>query len=167
MFQKSVKLIERFFKLTLRNQIVVILGLRKLNENVKLLSRFMKPRFFSLVLSVFFCLTFWSDASAKCQRVATVKYQQQFGWSKKYTVEVNFMSGYELNQATKSFDYTTLSVYAIIFWGEGQATVIKLSSILACGMEVTCSCIDNALLDLKGVDQDGDQWNICLSNYCL
>jgi hypothetical protein len=120
---------------------------------------------FNYIVFVLLLIT-TSEVSAKCRRVAVVKYQQQYGWSKKYTVEVTFMTGYELNQATRSYDYNSYSVYAIIFWGEGQASVIKLKSYLLCGYEVTCDCIDNSIYDLQGYDQDGDKWNICLSDIC-
>ena len=103
---------------------------------------------------------------AKCTRKAVVKYQQEYGWSKNYTVDVTFMTGFELNQATNSVKYGIPSVYAIIFWGEGKATVIKLTSYLLCGYEVTSECIDNSIYDLQGNDQDGDKWNICLSGIC-
>lgn len=126
----------------------------------------MNEKLFGLLLAIILSIAISSNAEAKCRRVATVKYQQQFGWSKKYTVEVTFMAGMELNQATSSFDYSSYSNYAIIFWGEGQATVIKLQSYLLCGYEVTCDCIDNSIYDLQGYDQDGEKWNICLSDYC-
>jgi hypothetical protein len=117
---------------------------------------------------VIFLITIISNgiASAKCVRVADVKYQQQYGWSKMYRVEVSFMSGMELNSATSTYNYSSYSNYAIIFWAEGQATVIKLSSIIMCGYTVTCSCIDNLIMDLQGYDQDGDKWNICLGQFC-
>jgi hypothetical protein len=59
---------------------------------------------FNYIVFVLLLIT-TSEVSAKCRRVAVVKYQQQYGWSKKYTVEVTFMTGYELNQATRSYDY--------------------------------------------------------------
>lgn len=118
-----------------------------------------------LILTLLF-ISICTNVDAKCRRTATVKYEQQNGWSKKYTVEVTFMTGYELNQATTSYDYDMYSVYAIIFWGEGQASVIKLKTYLLCGTEVTCDCINNSIYDLQGYDQDGDKWNICLGNYC-
>ena len=126
----------------------------------------MKVKLLTVLLTFIFSFTFWTNAEARCRRVATVKYQQQYGWSKKYTVEVTFMTGMELNQATSSYDYSSYSVYAIIFWGEGQATIIKLKSYLLSGYEVTCDCIDNSIYDLQGYDQNRDKWNICLSDYC-
>jgi hypothetical protein len=88
------------------------------------------------------------------------------GWSKKYTVDVTFLTGNELNQATKTFDYSTYSVYGVVFWDKGQATIIKISTTLFCGMETDKSCIQNAVGNIKGIDQDGDEWKICASDYC-
>lgn len=119
-----------------------------------------------IILFLLLTIICFGVSSAKCVRVADVKYQQQYGWSKLYRVEVSFMAGTELNSATGSFNYSSYSNYAIIFWAEGQATVIKLSSIMMCGYEVTCSCINNTIMDLQGYDQDGDKWNICLGQFC-
>ena len=88
------------------------------------------------------------------------------GWSKKYTVNVSFYSGSELNKATNSFKYSSFSVYAIIFWDNEEATVIKISSFLICSEIVDSDCITNTVGDLKGADQDGDSWKICISDYC-
>jgi len=82
-------------------------------------------------------------------------------------VEVSFLTGSELNTATSSFDYSSGSVYATIFWDQDEVSVIKLINILLCGYKVTCDCIDNTLMDLQGYDQDGDKWNICLGSFCF
>jgi len=76
------------------------------------------------------------------------------------------MTGSELNSATTSFNYSSYSTYAIIFWGEGQASVIKLSSYTGCVSEADKNCITNTYTNLKGRDQDNDDWEICVSNYC-
>lgn len=107
------------------------------------------------------------EIEGKCRRTAKVKYQAEYGWSKLYTVEVIFMTGYELNTSTRTFNYSAYSIYAIIFWAQNEATVIKLNTILLCGSEVDCDCIDNSIVDLQGYDQDGDKWNICLSSFCF
>ena len=77
------------------------------------------------------------------------------------------MTGYELNTATRTFNYSAYSVYGIIFWAQNEATVIKLNTALLCVSEVDCYCIDNSIVDLQGYDQDGDKWNICLSSFCF
>jgi hypothetical protein len=131
----------------------------------KSISFFMKKHLFSLI---FFSLSiFFSQAHASCARIATVKYQKQYGWSKTYSVEVNFLSGYELNIATNSYNYSAYSNYAVIFWAQGQASIIKIKSYLPCGTDITCDCIDNVRFDLQGHDQDGDLWNICLGRFCF
>ncbi len=106
------------------------------------------------------------QAEAKYSQTCTVKYKTQKGWSKNYTVTVTFLTGSELNEATGTYNYTGFSVYGVIFWSKGQATVIKISSFLSCGSEVSQSCITNNILNLNGNDQDGDKWEICTSNYC-
>jgi hypothetical protein len=113
----------------------------------------------------FFLLSF--IAEAKYTQTCTARYMTENGWSKKYTVDVNFLSGSELNQATNTYNYSTYSVYAVIFWGKGQASVIKLSSYLMCGSEVDKNCIRSSITDLKGNDQDGDEWKICVGDYCF
>lgn len=60
-----------------------------------------------------------------------------------------------------------MAVYAVIFWGQDCASVIKLSNFLSCGTEVTKSCITNTVMDLKGKNQDDDEWKICVNEYCL
>ncbi|MCG2611816.1 hypothetical protein LZZ90_09900 [Flavobacterium sp. SM15] len=103
---------------------------------------------------------------AKYTQTCTVKYMTQDGWSKKYVVDVNFLTGSELNDATNSYKYSSYSTYAVIFWGEGQASVIKLTSYTGCGYEVDKSCITNTYTDLKGKDQEDTEWKICVSDYC-
>ena len=103
---------------------------------------------------------------AKCTRTANVKYMTKTGWSKLYTVNVTFLTGSELNRATGTYNYNSYSKYATIFWGENQASVIELSSVILSGFEIECQDIDNTLMDLEGKDQDGDNWNICLRDYC-
>jgi hypothetical protein len=116
----------------------------------------------TLVLLLSFNLSF-----AKYRQTCAVRYSTEDGWSKKYIVDVTFMSGFELNQATSSYRYSSYSVYALIFWGRDEVTIIKLSSYVLCGYEVDRNCIAAASLsDLKGSDQDDDQWRICVGNYC-
>jgi hypothetical protein len=118
--------------------------------------------------AVFFLTFFFISLNsyARYTQTCSVKYWTQEGWSKKYTVDVTFMSGFELNDATNSLRYYAYSTYAIIFWGNDKATVIKISSFTGCGFEVDKDCIANNIYDLKGKDQDDDEWKICVSSYC-
>jgi hypothetical protein len=107
------------------------------------------------------------NAEAKYMQTCVARYKTQDGWSKKYSVDVTFISGSELNETTRSFKYSLFSIYAVIFWGEGQASVIKLTTFLSCGTTVDKNCIINTIGDLKGKDQDDDEWKICVSDYCF
>ena len=116
------------------------------------------------LLAILFCINF---SHATYRQTCVVRYMTEYGWSKKYTIDVNFYTGSELNQATSSYRYSSYSVYAIIFWQKGQATVIKLSSYLLCGAEADKSCITSVISDLKGKDQDDDEWKICVTGLCF
>jgi hypothetical protein len=105
------------------------------------------------------------SAEAKFTESLSIKYQTQRGWSKYYDVDVTFMTGYELNQATRSNDYSMYQTYGIVWWGSGQCTIIKLSIITSCGYYTTHQCL-SAYYYLEGFDQDGDRWYICKSNVC-
>ena len=118
------------------------------------------------ILLLIMTITFAFSAEAKYIQTCAARYMTQDGWSKKYTVDVTFISGTELNEATQSYKYSSYSVYAVIFWGEGKATVIKLTSYFSCGTEVDKSCITNVIGDIKGRDQDGDEWKICTGDFC-
>ncbi len=121
---------------------------------------------FTKCLMIFLLITNSLFLSAKCRHYCGVKYETEYGWSKSYKIEVQFLTGMELNNATGSFKYSGYSNYAVIFWGQGEASIIKLSSYLACGYEVDCECIENTYGDLKGTDLQGIAWKICTSEYC-
>lgn len=105
-------------------------------------------------------------AMAKYTQTCKVKYKNNYNWSEYYTVDVVFMSGSELNRATSTFDYETFSVYAIVFWDDDEASVIKISSFTACGLEVKQNCISNLIYNLEGEDQQGRAWEVCTRNLC-
>jgi len=105
-------------------------------------------------------------ANAKYVQTCKIKYKKEYGWSKYYTVDVTFMSGTELNNATRTFDYDGFSTYAIIFWDKDEATVIKISSFTGCGTEVKKSCITNKVMNLEGKDQQNRKWEVCTNDYC-
>jgi hypothetical protein len=67
---------------------------------------------------------------------------------KTYHVELNLMRGTELNRATKTYDYAPYTHYGVIFWGEGQASIIELDSILG----------QIGPLGTSGTDKEGHPW---------
>lgn len=119
-----------------------------------------------LILSLLL-LSVFTAAEAKYTKTCKVKYKTQGRWSEYYTVDVNFLSGSELNSATSSYNYQTYSTYAVIFWGNGKAAVIQISGYTGCGTEVTESCIINKIYNLEGEDQIGRDWEICTRTFCI
>lgn len=119
-----------------------------------------------IVILLLFYTLFVQTSDAKYVQTCKVKYKTNYNWSEYYTVEVSFFTGYELNRATRTYNYDTYSVYAIIFWDKDEATVIKVSSYTGCGNEVTQSCISNKVNNLEGEDQQGRNWELCIKNYC-
>jgi hypothetical protein len=69
---------------------------------------------------------------------------------RSYHVTANVMYGSELNGATNSLNYNMASRYVVIFWAQGQASVIDMGSIFMPG-------ISN-----PGWDQEGRAWSISM-----
>ncbi len=120
-------------------------------------------KIFLVLIALVLTLSF---TEAKYVQSCKVKYKSNYEWSQYYNVDVTFMTGYELNTETQTYNYDMYSVYGIVFWGDGKATIIKISTYLACGSEVMKSCIDNQISNLQGEAQDGRDWEICTTGYC-
>lgn len=104
---------------------------------------------------------------AKCRKQGTIKYKQDdYNWSKKYTVDITFMTGTEMNQATGSLTYESYYNYAVIFWDNDQTTIIKINFLTCAYTNFDCSCLNYVSTDLRGNDKRGIEWNICLSGNC-
>ncbi len=79
------------------------------------------------VLCGVFVISLATSASAKESITVCAKEQTSSGsWSQSYKVSATYLSGSELNTATKSFNYSPISKYVVIFWDAGQASVIEL-----------------------------------------
>jgi hypothetical protein len=67
-----------------------------------------------------------------------------------YKVEGTCLMGSELNSATHSLNYDSLSRDFVVFWSQGLATVIELQSAFSC----------NFTFPIDGADQDGRTWRV-------
>ncbi|HTA26187.1 MAG TPA: hypothetical protein VK809_00240 [Bacteroidia bacterium] len=70
-----------------------------------------------------------------------------------------------MNQATGTYNYDSYAYYAVIFWGEGEASVIKLYNSIICGGYVTCECLNYTYQMYGGRDQAQREWQIYISPY--
>lgn len=94
--------------------------------------------------------------------------------NKEYLVEVQFYTGYELNNRTGSNNYENDKGFAVVFWGPGQATIIKLVYSLV-KFDITRQIFDCSIIELwqqmmsnemmEGYDQQDRRWKISLSNF--
>lgn len=100
-------------------------------------------------LILFVLLGFISGAATAGEKaVVCAKYQANYGWSKGYQVEATILSGYELNSATQSLDYNSISTYVVIFWSQEQVTIIEMSFPYL------------SVVGTTGEDQRGIEWEI-------
>jgi len=97
---------------------------------------------------IFFFLLFVNIAQASETVNVCATY---LGTVKKYKVQAQQYSGSELNTATRSFDYSSLSKYVVIFWGSNQASIIELDSF---GVGIYAK---------QGKDQNGYLWEVSTS----
>lgn len=82
------------------------------------------------------------------------KYRASNGWSQAYKVDATIIKGYELNQATSTFNYQGFDTYVVIFWGQGEASVIQMELPFV------------TYVDGTGYDQQGRAWQIHKGSIC-
>ena len=86
-----------------------------------------------------------------------VKYKRSSGWSNGYQINATVIKGSERNKATHTFNYNTYSTYVVIFWDQGEASILELDyyygSISVYGHAAT--------------DQQGRQWQVSKTSYCF
>ncbi len=99
-------------------------------------------------------LLFGSSLSAFAYEVVDVC-ATYMNTNKNYAVEAQLYRGEELNQRTRTNNYDDLYAYAVIFWGPGKATVIKIdhSNLLMAPPSI-------GMLGSTGRDQRGYPWRL-------
>lgn len=100
-------------------------------------------------------------AQAAYSEPCQLKYETPEGWSDAFEVECMYATGPELNELMQSFRFDVFYAYVVVFWTEDQASVIKIEGFTACAPEAKRGCADRPLRKLKGIDQDGIQWEVC------
>lgn len=104
----------------------------------------------SIVVMTFLSACFGAQAAERAE--ACIKYEKEHGWSKSYTVQATVIEGSELNQKVGSYTrFKSFSTYAVVFWGEGQATVLELPSL---------SMGSLPMFEIEVKDQEGRHWKI-------
>lgn len=73
------------------------------------------------------------SAYANVRRICNVRYKTEEGWSKYYTLEVQFVTGLELIKMTDDYKYTTYSNYCLIWFENGGVAILEIDDILLVG----------------------------------
>lgn len=68
---------------------------------------------------------------SEVKRICKVKYETEDGWSKEYTMEVEFVTGFELNKKTQSFNYNSYSKYCCIWFSDGGVAIIEIDDYIS------------------------------------
>ena len=107
----------------------------------------MNPYFATAVFALVTCIAPASVAVAS-ERVDICAQYSNTG--KSYHVQAISLSGSQLNQATHTFDYNSLSHYIVIFWDQRQASIIEMQGIF----------VGPTPFPSGGIDQLGRTWEI-------
>jgi hypothetical protein len=92
-------------------------------------------------------------------------YKSEYETSPWYTLQVDLMTGGELNSATQSYSYNSYSDYAVIWFGKGEAAIVEIENYLMTGSQFSVQDLGTTTT-LEGTDEQGVRWEICLSDYC-
>lgn len=106
-------------------------------------------RYCLLAAATFLAVT---GAEAAERAEACVKYEKEYGWSKGYAVEATILEGSELNEKVGSYTrFKSFATYAVIFWGEGEATILQLPAMSMGSLPI---------FEGQVTDQEGKRWKI-------
>jgi hypothetical protein len=86
-------------------------------------------------LLLLFTIVFAHSLHATVRRVCKVQYQTEYGWSQEYTMQVVFMTGTELNRATRSFSYDAFKKYCLLWFSDGGVAINEIKDYFLCGYE--------------------------------
>lgn len=96
-------------------------------DKLKFITNRLSLKFFLILV---LCISSFASI-AEVRRICKVQYQTEDGWSKEYTVEVTFITGRELNAATKSYNYSSYSNYCLIWFDKGQVAILEITDFLS------------------------------------
>lgn len=96
------------------------------------------------------------ECGAKDRAIVCARHQyRDREWSKVEKVRAMIASGSELNQASGSSHYNSLSTYVIIDLEQDTATIIEMS------------LPQLASVAMEGKDQDGRRWQVARTTTCF
>lgn len=84
----------------------------------------------SVFLFLLLLVSISSYSEAAVRRICKVSYETSSGWSQQFKVEVTFMTGDELNSATRSYQFFSFDNYALIWFDKSQVAILKNTDLM-------------------------------------
>lgn len=99
---------------------------------------------------------------------AHISYETENGFSDYNYRDIELITGFELNRATRSRDYSTSSDYAVIWFSDNQVAIVELENVRfssSTNNRINSNSF-SATLSIQGrnhtgTDQNGIAWKIC------
>jgi hypothetical protein len=88
-----------------------------------------------IALILVLMMSFTESSFAVVRRTCKVQYQTDYGWSQEYTMQVEFMTGSELNKATRSYSYDSYKKYCLLWFSNGGVAINEIKTYFLCGLE--------------------------------
>jgi hypothetical protein len=82
-----------------------------------------------LLIGLLFC-SLPSPAFARVSRFCNVSYETRVGWSEEARAELTFLTGAELNRATRTYDFNFYSVYALLWFDKGEVAIMEYTGVV-------------------------------------
>jgi hypothetical protein len=79
--------------------------------------------------------SFSLNSFAVIRRICKVQYATDYGWSQEYTMQVEFMTGVELNRVTHSYSYESYKRYCLLWFSNGGVAINQIDAYFLCGSE--------------------------------
>lgn len=120
-------------------------------------------------------LIFYFDLAsfATVRRVCNVQYATSYGWSQTYTMQVEFMTGTELNNATRSYNYDSYKKYCLLWFSNGGVAIDEIGDYFLCGYEFDDDAFRNLFyfrfsiqcLQINSQDDEAPVWRITAKTF--
>lgn len=110
---------------------------------------------------------------AAIRRLCNVQYATAYGWSQTYTMQVEFITGSELNNATHSYSYDSFKKYCLLWFSNGGVAINEIKDFFMCGFTFDDDAFRNLFYinfsikcpQINSENEDGQFWKITAKDY--
>jgi len=125
-----------------------------------------------IVLAILLALNL-HPSYASIRRQCKVQYATASGWSHTYTMQVEFITGSELNNATHSYSYDSYKKYCLLWFSNGGVAINEIRDYFLCGFTFDDDAFRNLFYikfsiqcpQINAENDDGRIWKITAKDY--